>query len=226
MLGMGFSAVSGLLGAAGAQTKAQGDQLNIQGQMLQTVGQAYQMDVQAAEYATRANMSDYQAGVAKMNQQIALQQADYARSVGEVEAEESGMKTRAEVGMTKATQAASGLNVNTGSAVDVRSSMVELGAFDQNTIRANAAKVAWGYDIEATQDEAQSSLYTMTAATQRMAATAATTGAQMTRAALPLEERAYGLAGKAGDISTFGSIVNAGSSVASKWLAGSEKGLW
>jgi flagellin-like hook-associated protein FlgL len=128
------------------------------------------------------------------------------------------MKTRAEIGSAKAFQGASGLNVNTGSAVDVRQSMTEIGYYDQQTIRANAAKTAWGYEVEATQDEAQGALYTMSASMDRMQAAAATTGAQMTRAALPLEQQAMGLAQTSGTIDTLSSLVGAGSSVADKWM--------
>ncbi len=224
-IGTAFSAVSGLLGATGAANKAKGDALSIQGQMLNTMGQAYQMDVQAAEYGTKANMSDYQAGVALMNKNIAKQQADYAVATGEISAEASGMKTRAELGATKAAQAASGVDVNTGSAVDVRSSMIKIGAYDQALIRSNAAKVAWGYDVEATQAEAQSAMYTMTAGIERMQATAATTGAQMTRAALPLQQQAMGVAQTAGTIGVLSSLVNAGGSVATKWLDAGRVGI-
>jgi hypothetical protein len=226
MIGMGSNALGGIFGAVGAQNKAKGDQIAIQGQMLQTMGQAYQMDVQAAEYGTRANMSDYQAGVAKVNQKIAEQQSDYARAVGEVEAETAGLKSRAELGRARAAQGASGIDVSSGSSVNVRQSMIELGYHDQNMTRSNAAKVAWGYDIEAEQAEAQGSLYTMTAGLERMQAAAATTGAAMTRGALPLQQQAMGVAGTAGTIGTFASLANAAGSVSSKWLAGKSEGLW
>jgi hypothetical protein len=224
-VGTGFAVQGGILGAQGAQVSAEGKQIGIQGQMLQTMGQANQMDVEAANYGTKANMADYQAAVADQNRKIALQNADYSRVVGDVQASESGMKTAAEIGTAKAYQAASGVNVNTGSAVDVRTSMTQLGYYDQQTIRANAAKTAWGYDVEATQDEAQGALYSLTAATDRASATAATAAAGVTRAALPLEQQAYGLAGKAGDIAAQASIVSAASSVADKWIGAFSKGI-
>jgi len=224
MIGIGSSVIGGITGAMGAATKAQGDQINIAGQMLSTMGQAYQMDVQSAEYGTRANMSDYQAGVAQMNKKIALSQADAARASGDVEAGEKGMQWRSAISNAKAAQGASGLNVNTGSAVNVRESMIELGNFDQTTVRANAAKVAYGYDVEAAQDEAQGALYTMTAGLERMQASAATMGANITRMALPLEQQASDIAKTSGEIGVISSLVGGAGSVASKWSQASTAG--
>src|SRR6266702_1104129 len=99
-------------------------------------------------YAQR-QMYQYQAGVARMNQQIALQNAAYERQAGETEAQISGMKTRFQVGETKVAQSGSGLDVNRGSAVGVRRSEQEIGAFNEQMIRANAARKAYGYETQA-----------------------------------------------------------------------------
>lgn len=139
---------------------------------------------------SQGNMYAYQAGVATMNKNIALQNADYARIAGEVSAQESGMKTRAVVGEQKAMQGRSGLDVNRGSLVQVRTSQLEVGAEDEAIIRSNAARKAYGYDVEAAQSEAQSRLYT-----------AASSGAKT-----------------AGWIGAAGSILGGASSVSSKWL--------
>ena len=66
----------------------------------------------------------------------------------------------------------------------------------------------------------------MSAAIDRMQATAATTGAAITRQALPLEQQAMGLAQKAGNIEAQSSIVSASASVADKWMQASSKGLF
>lgn len=146
----------------------------------------------------QSQMFQYQAGVAQLNKKIALQNADYSRATGEVQAQESGMKTAALLGTQKATQGAGGLAVNSGSNADVRSSTEDIGGFDQTTIRANAAKRAYGYEVEATQDESQSKLFQM----------------------------AGDNALKAGKISALSSILGGASSVSSKWLQGNQQGLW
>jgi hypothetical protein len=107
---------------------------------------------------SQASMYGYQANIARMNADIARQNAVYESNLGEVQAQQQGMKTRAVIGQTKATQGASGLDLNSGSAVEVRASEAELGAEDQATIRSNAARRAYGFQVEAAQDTAQASL--------------------------------------------------------------------
>lgn len=145
----------------------------------------------------QAKMYQYQAGVSQLNKQIEEQNAAYSRHVGEVQAQQSGMKTRFEVGTTKAIQAASGLDVNTGSAVDVRESQQQIGSFNQAMIRSNAARQAYGHDISAMKEGAQ---------------------VGVNRAA------AAGVS-SASKLSAFSSILGGVSNVSSKWLQGKEVGL-
>jgi hypothetical protein len=145
----------------------------------------------------QSQMSKYQAGVAEVNRQIASQNADYARKVGETQAQMSGMKTRAQVGETLARQGGMGFDVNRGSAANVRSSEEALGRFDQSVIRANAAKTAYGYQVEAMQYGTQ---------------------AQMYRAAETPEL-------VAGGMGAFSSLLGGAGSVASKWIQANQYGL-
>lgn len=161
------------------------------GSLTSAFGSAFQGNAQA-------NMYRYQAGVAQINRQIATQNADFERSVGEVQAQESGMRTRAQIGQTEAAQASSGLDVNRGSASDVRTSEVEIGQQNENIIRSNAERRAYGYEVEATSDDAQSKLYEMASKTS----------------------------GIAGDIGAATSILSGGTSVANKWLQGKQLGIF
>lgn len=115
-------------------------------------------------------MYDYQAGVAQINKQIADQNADYAIKTGETQAQAEGMKTRAIIGTTRAAQGAGGLDVNKGSAVRVRESEAEIGEQNQAVVRADAAKRAYGFRVEAMQDTAQSVLDTTAGVNARKAA--------------------------------------------------------
>src|SRR5262249_26691440 len=124
--------------------------------------------------------------------------ADYERAAGEVSAQISGTKTAAQVGETKATQASSGLDVNRGSAIDVRTSETEIGQFNEAIIRSNAARRAYGYETEAAQDAAQEQLYKMAATSSK----------------------------KAGELGVLQSLLSGGTSVADKWLKGGSVGLW
>lgn len=85
---------------------------------------------------------EYQAAVSRYN-------ADETTRAGEIEATNSGLRTRAQVGEIKASQAGSGVDVNSGSAADIQAAASQLGALDALTIRSNAARRAFGYRTDA-----------------------------------------------------------------------------
>ena len=138
---MGFmAAASAVAGVAGAGISAAGSYNSMQAQS--------------------ANAA-YQAQVAANNSKQALINAGMETQSGEIEAANQGLKTRAAVGQTLARQGASGVNVNVGSAPKVRAAESELGMLDALTIRSNAAKKAYGYEVAATSDTAESGLLSM-----------------------------------------------------------------
>jgi len=145
-----------------------------------------------------ANMYQYQAGVAQVNQQIALQNADYAIAVGESQSQASGMQTRAQIGETRAQQGAAGLDVNSGSAAAVRDSEEKIGEYNQAVIRSDAAKRAYGYQVEAESQASQAELDRM--------------GAQTSRTS--------------GYINAVSTILGGASSVSNKWLDASRLGIF
>lgn len=102
--------------------------------------------------------SDFQAQIARNNAQIARMNAAAAGEAGDVAAFNSMLRTRDIVGRTKTAQAASGIDVNSGSAVDVQASERMLGMMDALTIRANAARAAYGYEAEAMSESARAGL--------------------------------------------------------------------
>ena len=161
------------------------------GGLTQAIGASYSGEAQAGAYT-------YKAGIAALNTQIAHQNADYERAAGEVSAQESGMRTRAEAGQAKAISGASSLDVNTGSKAALQSSIEEIGGENQGIIRSNAARRAYGYEVEATQFEAERQLDLG--------------AAKMSRAG--------------GTIGAISSLLGAGGSVASKWLQGNQIGLF
>lgn len=114
-----------------------------------------------ASYSSKAtsNMYKYQEGVAQINQRISEQNAAYARSVGEVEAQKSGMRSRFQLGGIRTAKAAGNIDVNTGSAKEVQESQEAIGRHDQSIIRSNAARQAYGYEVEATGAKASAGMY-------------------------------------------------------------------
>lgn len=165
----------------------------------------------ALGYEAEAKAYTYKAGIAKKNQQNKLADADYARWSGETEAQTSGMKTATNISKTRAAQAGSGLEVDFGSNVATRSSMVDVGQFDQLIIRSNAARKAYGYSLEAEAYGEQATL-------DEMSAASATTAASYAR-------RSGEYAEEIGTLGAVSSIVGSAGSVASKWSEGSTLGI-
>jgi len=145
-----------------------------------------------------ASMYGYQASVARLNAQIAHQNAAYELALGESQAQQQGMKTRGVISQTRAMQGASGLDVNTGTSAEVRKSELQLGQFDQAVIRNNAARRAYGQEVIGFQEEAQARLYESAASTSRTA----------------------------GLLGGFTSILGGVGSFSSKWMQGKALGLW
>lgn len=145
-----------------------------------------------------SSMFKYQAGLAQLKKKVDLQNADYQRNIGEVEAQQSGLKSRAEIGVTKSIQGASGLDVNKGSPAAVRSSQQAIAGENQAIIRSNAAHRAWASEVEAATDEAQSNILNVSAKN-------ATTS---------------------GNIGAISSLLGGATSVADKWYQGKATGLW
>lgn len=118
--------------------------------------------VQASNAASASAKANAQ--IAENNQQIATNNANAAVQAGNQQAAMSQAKTRASVGAIKASQAAAGIDVNSGTDVDVRSSAADLGELDAINIRGNAAKTAYGYQAQGTSFENTANLDTAQAA--------------------------------------------------------------
>ncbi len=104
------------------------------------------------------NAADYSAQVARNNEQIANANAEYAIASGQRKAADVSMKGAATAGRVKTAQAASGIDVNTGSAVDVQEGDREVSKLDAETTLNNAELQAYGYRSHATNFKAESQL--------------------------------------------------------------------
>ena len=113
--------------------------------------------------------SDYQAQVARNNATIANQNVAWTAESGESKVAAQGMKTAANVGATKAAQGASNIDVNSGSASNVRVAEGKLGALDALTIRSNNSREAYGYEVASVSDTAESGLLTQQGKQQQIA---------------------------------------------------------
>ncbi len=130
---------------------------------IQDFGQVQGRNSQAAMYK-------YKAGVARLNKQIAEQNAEYSLEVGERNAARKGLETMFTLGRQTVAQAANGFDVNTGTNVDVRESTQRLGYMDQGVIREEASRKSYGYRIKAASEEAEAQANEMAAVNAKKAA--------------------------------------------------------
>jgi len=141
--------------------------------------------------ATKSAMN-YRAAVAKNNQIVAEQSAEEALEAGQAKAQATALKGRAIGGAIKAKQAASGVDVNTGSNVDVQEAQREGSQLDVETVLHNADLSAYGYRVQGKNFEAEAQL----------------------------DKTAGDNAQKAGYLKAGGSLLSGASSVGMKWSGG------
>jgi hypothetical protein len=115
------------------------------------------MGAQAQADAASAQ-ANYQAAVARNNAVIAEQNAQQSINVGEANSEKQDTKTAATVGSIKAAQAANGIDVNSGSPLDVRTSQEQLGRLDTLTIMNDAMQKAYDFRAQKTNFLAEAQL--------------------------------------------------------------------
>lgn len=101
--------------------------------------------------AQRAN-ADYQEQVGERNAEVGRRQAAQERDIGNIDEERHLRKVRQMLGAQRAQQAANGLDINTGSALDLQAETAGFGAADASTIRSNALRRAWGLEVGAVND--------------------------------------------------------------------------
>lgn len=146
---MGFIApIAGLFGAADSGLSTA---FGLVGSAVSAVGSIAQGNAEAAA-------ANYSAQVAQNNAKTANQNANYSIAAGETKAYDQALAERAQVGAITAGLASHGIDVNSGSAEDVRVSEAEKAQTDVETVRQQAQLNAYGYRTQATSFEAQSQL--------------------------------------------------------------------
>jgi hypothetical protein len=105
----------------------------------------------AAEQGGRAarRAAEASAELAEYNAAVADIQATDAVARGAIEESKFRRDLDVLVGAQRAGYAASNIDVGYGSAVDVQADAALLGELDALTLRTNAAREAWGYQVEA-----------------------------------------------------------------------------
>lgn len=105
-----------------------------------------------------AASAGYNAKVAQQNAEIATKNAQFTGAEGEQNVGAAGAATKAKIAATLANEAGSGVNINSGSAVDVRESEAKLGMLNALNVRSQAARQAYGYQTQSASDTGQAAL--------------------------------------------------------------------
>jgi len=127
------------------------------GSIIASLGGAVMQGISGYESA------NYNAQVARNNQIVANQNAKLALEQGQAQEEAKRIQTGEMMGGIVANQAASGVNPNEGSALDVRSSAAEMGELAADTIRSNFNLQARNLQYQGAQYGAQAQLYSSAA---------------------------------------------------------------
>ena len=151
-----------------------------------------------AEGKSQSEMYQYKAGVAQFNQKIAEQNREWAYQTGEKQALQTGIKGRQQIAAIDAAQSGSNLDVAGKTATQVRESQRSVAQMDMDTIRTNAARTAYGYQVEGLKYGADATLYQKAASDVR----------------------------KASYIGAASSLLSGATSVSSKWIQARDAGIF
>jgi hypothetical protein len=155
------------------------------------LGASYSAKAKAGQY-------NYQAGIARVNQSVQEQNAKFAADSGEIEGVQTGMKHKALLGKIVAQQGASGIDVNSGTNLDVYAGAQTIARMDQANVARNAMQKTRAYQSAAWSEGEQANMYDIAAKNAK----------------------------KEGKIGILSSIVGGASSVSSKWSQGRQVGAW
>lgn len=109
---------------------------------------------------------DYDARMARLNSQISGIQATEAMERGDIAAGHVLDSTRHLIGAQRAAGAAQGLDVNSGSLNELQQNARTMGDLDALTVKNNAWREAWGYRVDAQNEESKAEMTGITANNQ------------------------------------------------------------
>lgn len=104
------------------------------------------------------NAANYQAQVARNNSIAAQQNATEAEQAGSAKAENQSQKGAAALAKVKTAQAANGVDVNSGSAVDVQASERETNYLSTENVFHNDMLQAYGYRVQSENFQSEAAL--------------------------------------------------------------------
>lgn len=115
-------------------------------QGLSSIGTAYsQSQAMKSSGAYQNTVDQANAGMAGVESADAIQRGNTAATSNDIQARQA-------IGSSRASSAAGGVEVNSGSAAATQGSIAAVSALDALTIRNNAWRTSWGYQVTALND--------------------------------------------------------------------------
>lgn len=174
-----FGAVSpasvGLFGSGGAF--ALGPTLTTLGAFSGVAGQVFQGQAATAQARAGAQAANYQAAIARRNQEIANRAAEDAIARGKAATGRKALQTRQFIARQRVAQAGLGQTVDVGSALDLTADTAAFGKLDELTIRSNAEREALGFRTQGLNFGASAELADLRAQNALLAGRAGVTAA-------------------------------------------------
>ncbi|CCG40162.1 virion core protein, T7 gp14 family [Magnetospirillum molischianum] len=128
---------------------------------LSAIGTGMSVYGQIQQGEQQKKMADYQAAVGEQNAKISDRAAQDAEERGRVAEQQQRLKTSQTIGTQRSALASSGVQVDSGSALDVVSDSSMLGEMDALTVRQNAEREAYQYKVQAYSSRTQSGMSTL-----------------------------------------------------------------
>jgi hypothetical protein len=122
-------------------------------------GTAVSMASAEQEAGAKSASAQYSAAVASQDATFAQQNADASLQAGQAAETQQRLKTAGEIGSERASMAAHGILLDSGSALDVQSGTAVEGELDAQTVRWKAQQQAQGYLDQGFDESAKSNLY-------------------------------------------------------------------
>lgn len=123
-----------------------------------STGAAWAMGISAAAavagtavaYNAQKEQAKANAAREENNARLAADQAKDAQALGDREGEQATWRTRALIGQQRAAIGAAGIDSAIGTPAEILGETAMFGEIDQQSIRLNAARSAWGFNAQAT----------------------------------------------------------------------------
>ena len=153
--------------------------LGIAGLVTSAVSQHKAANAQEAAGQALADVSESQAKLQDFNAQVADEQAQDSIQRGAEQESRLRTQIRGTIGAQRNAVAGGNVDVGFGSAVDVQGDAAYLGELDAQTIKTNAMREAWGYQVQAFDMRNQAAIDRKAATNQVAAGQAAGTAANI-----------------------------------------------